>query len=49
MIGREGERERTSRGGAERKGERERTPSSLCAISVEPDTGLKLTNCEVVT
>ena len=36
-----------SRGGAVRR--RERTPSKLCALSVEPDAKLKLKNCEIVT
>ena len=34
--------EGTSRGGAERR--RDRIPSRLCTISVEPDAGLELTN-----
>ena len=29
--------------------ERERIPSRLHAVSVEPDVGLKLTNCETMT
>ena len=33
--------------GAERG--RQRIPSNLCAISTEPDAGLRLTNCEIVT
>ena len=28
---------------------RERIPSRLCTISDEPDSGLELTNCEIVT
>ena len=35
------------RGGAEE--EEETIPSRLCAVSPEPDAGLELTNCEVVT
>ena len=44
-----------SRGEAERERERERgreggrIPSRLCAVSTEPDAGLELTNCEIVT
>ena len=34
-------------GGAEREGER--IPSGLCAVSIEPYTGLDPTNCEIVT
>ena len=45
---REREREHTSRGGAERETERERIPSRLHAVSTEPDTGLSLTNCEIM-
>ena len=37
--------ESTSRGGAEREGER--IPSRLRAVSTEPDTGLDPTNCEI--
>ena len=45
---REREREREER---EEKGqiEEERIPSRLRAVSTEPDMGLKLTNCEVMT
>ena len=39
--------ERESRGGAERG--RERIPSRPCTVSTEPDAGLELTNCEIVT
>ena len=35
-----------SRGGAEVEGER--IPSSLYTVNVEPDVGLKLTNCEIM-
>ena len=41
------ERESTSRGGAERR--RDRIPSRLRTISTEPDVGLELTNCEIMT
>ena len=34
-------------GGAEREGEK--IPSRLCAVSAEPDAGLKLTNPEIMT
>ena len=43
------ERERESWGGAEREGERERVSSRPRAVSTEPDAGLELTNCEIVT
>ena len=36
-----------SGGGVERKGQRIR--SRLCADSSEPDVGLELTNCEIMT
>ena len=39
----EGQREK------ERERERERIPSRLHAISAEPDAGLRLTNCEIMT
>ena len=35
--------------GREREGERERIPSSLQAVSVEPDPGLELMNHEIMT
>ena len=38
-----------SEGGAEREGERGRVPSRLCAVSAEPDAGLKPMNCEIMT
>ena len=39
-----------SRGGAEREGDMEsEAVSRLCAVSTEPDTGLELTNCEIMT
>ena len=41
------ERERVSRGGAERG--RERIQSRLHAVSSEPNVGLDLTNCEIMT
>ena len=31
------------------EGQRERTPGRLCAVSAEPDAGLKLMNREIVT
>ena len=51
----ERERETTSRGGAEREGER--TPSRLLSVSAEPiaesdsepEAGLSLMNCEIMT
>ena len=47
---RERERERMSRGGAEREGDTEsEVGSRLWAVSTESDAELKLTNCEVMT
>ena len=44
------ERESMSGGRAEREGEgRERTLGSLYAVSLEPDVGLELTSCGVMT
>ena len=44
------ERESTSRGGAEREGDTESKASSgLWPVSTEPDVGLELTNCEIMT
>ena len=43
------EREHTSRGGAERRREGERIPSSLCIVSTQPNVRLELTNCEIMT
>ena len=43
-----------SRGRAEREAEREREkgreriPSRPCTVSMKPDAGLKLTNCEIM-
>ena len=37
-----------SRGGAERE-EREKMPGRLPTISAEPNAGLRLTNCEIMT
>ena len=48
----EGERESVceqGRGGTERERGRERIPSRLHTISAEPDVGLDLTNCEIMT
>ena len=45
MRERESEREQ----GSGRERERERIPSRLLAISTELDTGLGLTNCEIMT
>ena len=47
-----GEREKqsVSRGGAEREGATEcEAGSRLRAVSTEPDAGLELTSCEIVT
>ena len=38
-----------SGGGTEREGERERIPSRLHTVSMEPDAGLGLTNHEITT
>ena len=39
-----------SRGGAEREGDTEsETGSRLRPVSTEPDAGLELTDCEIVT
>ena len=41
-----------SRGGAEREREGDtesETGSSLRAVSMDPDVGLKLTNCKIIT
>ena len=32
-----------------KEGKRERIPSRLCDVSAEPNVGLKLTNCEIMT
>ena len=52
----ERERERTerdksaSRGGTKREGDTEsKAGSRLRAVSTEPDAGLELTNCEIMT
>ena len=47
MRERERERERDFRRGRERR--RERIPSRLCAVSTEPDGGLKPPNHEITT
>ena len=48
---REREREHICRQGRgrERERKRERVPSRICDVRVEPDAGLQLTNCEIVT
>ena len=49
-LQREGERQSTSRRGAEREGDTESEAGSrLRAVSTEPDMGLKPTNREIVT
>ena len=46
---RDRERQTVSRGGAEREGDSEfKADSRLWAVSTEPNTGLKLTNCEIM-
>ena len=43
-------RQSESGGGAERKGDTEsKADSRLWAVSTQPDTGFKLTNCEIMT
>ena len=43
-------RESASRGGAEREGDTvPEAGSSLRAVSTEPDAGLELTSCEIMT
>ena len=42
-------RERVSAGEGQRERGRERIPSRLCAVSAEPDAGLDLTTCEIMT
>ena len=50
MRERETERQSRSRGGAEREGDTEpEAGSRLRAVSTEPDTGLELTNREIMT
>ena len=47
---REGERRSLSGGGTEREGDTESEAGSrLRAVSAEPDAGLKLTDCEIMT
>ena len=47
---RERERQSMSRGGAEREGDSEsEVGSRLWAVSTEPDTGLELMDCEIMT
>ena len=43
------EREHESRQGRDRERETERTPSRLRAVSTQPDVGLELMNCEIMT
>ena len=38
-----------SRGGAEREGDTESEGGSRLSVSTEPDAGLKLTNCEIMS
>ena len=48
--GRDRERQSMSRGGAEREGDTESEAGSrLRAVSTEPDAGLELTDCEIMT
>ena len=43
------ERESTHTSGGKAKRKRDRIPSRLCIIHAEPDAGLELTNCEIMT
>ena len=44
------ERARENRGGAEREGDTEsQAGSRLCTLSTEPDAGLELVNCKIMT
>ena len=45
----EGQRQRERERERERDTERGRIPRGLHAVSTEPDAGLQLTNCEIVT
>ena len=47
--GREKESENVSKGGAEREGQREKIPSGLHAVSLEPNVALQLTNFKIMT
>ena len=50
LVLEERERERESRGGAERKGDTEpKAGSRLRAFGAKPDSGLELTNREIMT
>ena len=50
LVLRERERQSGSGGGAKREGDVEcEAGSRLRAVSTEPDVGLELTNCEVIT
>ena len=47
---RERQRQSASRGGAEREGDtKSKAGSRLRAVSPEPDAGLELVNCEIMT
>ena len=47
---RETEKQSANRGGAEKEGDTESAAGSrLPAVSPEPDAGLELANCEIVT
>ena len=51
-MGREGEREidrERERVGRDRERGRERIPSRLCAVGMEPNLGLDLRNSEIMT
>ena len=49
MLKERGEREQAHEQGRGRERGRERIPSKLHAVSAEPDVGLDLTNCEIMT
>ena len=49
FIQRERDWEREGEQGRGRERGRERITSRLCAVSMEPDAGLKLKKCEIMT
>ena len=49
MCERERERERKARVREEQREKERENPSRLCTVSTEPDLGLELINCEIMT
>ena len=49
LTERQKERNRECKQGRGKERGRERIPSRICTVSTEPDVGLKLTNCEIMT